>query len=138
MPLFMSTTKNIKSIICAPPIIVRINEAWPGQSTNVNWKNFYLTFVYSYSGTLVINDEKPRSKVIPRYFDWGLLSKLAVDAIWVSTRHIEVLPESTWPKTPTLIFIQSFGFIIAIYYLDISKSYFYIWLTISIIIYNII
>ena len=50
------------------------------------------------------NDEKPKSKVIPLYLDWGLLSKLAVDAIYVKTLQIEVLPESTCPNTPTFMF----------------------------------
>lgn len=71
-----------------------------------------------------MNEEKPKSKVIPRYFDCGLLSKLAVDATWVNTRHIEVLPESTCPSTPTFMFMQSLGFIAAISSLDMSKSYF--------------
>lgn len=125
IPLLISTTKNIKSMICAPPIIVRIREACPGQSTKVNWKYFYFTFVYSYYGTRVINEEKPKSKVIPLYFDWGLLSRLAVDAICVNTLQIEVFPESTWPKTPTLMFIQSLGLMAAIYSFYISKSSFY-------------
>lgn len=43
IPLLTSTTKNIKSMIYAPPIIVLISEACPGQSTNVNWKNLYTT-----------------------------------------------------------------------------------------------
>lgn len=36
IPFVTSITRNIKSIIYAPPIIVFINDAWPGQSTNVN------------------------------------------------------------------------------------------------------
>lgn len=106
MPLLISMTRNIKSIICAPPIIVRIREAWPGQSTRVNWKYFYLTFIYNSSETRVINDENPKSRVIPLYLDWGLLSRLAVDATCVRTRQIDVLPESTWPSTPTLILMH--------------------------------
>lgn len=122
MPLFISTTRNIRSMIWAPPMIVRIKEACPGQSTRVNWKYFYFTFASNYSETRVVNEEKPRSRVIPLYFDWGLLSRLAVDATWVRTRQIEVLPESTWPRTPTLILRQSLGLIDAIYSLSISKS----------------
>lgn len=102
-------TKNIKSMIWAPPIIVRINEPCPGQSTKVNWRYFSL-ICYKWIGTLVKNDENPKSKVIPLYFDWGLLSRLAVEAISVKTRQIEVLPESTWPRTPTLMLTHSVGF----------------------------
>mmetsp|Transcript_16263 Transcript_16263/g.65704 ORF Transcript_16263/g.65704 Transcript_16263/m.65704 type:complete len:243 (-) Transcript_16263:311-1039(-) len=36
MPLTQSTTRTIMSIICAPPMIVRISDACPGQSTSVN------------------------------------------------------------------------------------------------------
>lgn len=54
-------------MIWAPPIIVLIKDAWPGQSTRVNWKYFYFTLVYNYSDTRVINEEKPKSKVIPLY-----------------------------------------------------------------------
>lgn len=60
---------------------------------------------------------------MPLSLDWGLLSKLAVDAICVRIRQIEVLPESTCPKTPTLIFMQSLGLIVSIYYLLMSNSY---------------
>lgn len=125
IPLLMSTTKNMRSMIWAPPIIVLIKDAWPGQSTRVNWKYFYFTLVYNYSDTRVINEEKPKSKVIPLYWDWGLLSKLAVDATCVNTLQIDVLPESTWPKTPTLIFMQSFGLMAANYSLSISNNYLY-------------
>ena len=38
IPLLISMTRNIMSIILAPPIIVLISEACPGQSTSVNWK----------------------------------------------------------------------------------------------------
>mmetsp|Transcript_25800 Transcript_25800/g.86701 ORF Transcript_25800/g.86701 Transcript_25800/m.86701 type:complete len:211 (-) Transcript_25800:288-920(-) len=36
MPLTASTIRSIMSMICAPPMIVRISEAWPGQSTSVS------------------------------------------------------------------------------------------------------
>mmetsp|Transcript_13379 Transcript_13379/g.34077 ORF Transcript_13379/g.34077 Transcript_13379/m.34077 type:complete len:247 (+) Transcript_13379:803-1543(+) len=36
MPLVRSITSSIMSMICAPPITVRISDAWPGQSTSVN------------------------------------------------------------------------------------------------------
>lgn len=68
-------------MIWAPPMIVRIRDACPGQSTNVNWKYLHLTLVSNSSGTLVMNEEKPKSKVIPLSLDWGLLSRLAVEAI---------------------------------------------------------
>jgi hypothetical protein len=29
------------SMICAPPMMVRMSEAWPGQSTSVNWTSSY-------------------------------------------------------------------------------------------------
>jgi hypothetical protein len=35
-PLVASTTRIMRSMICAPPMMVRISEAWPGQSTSVN------------------------------------------------------------------------------------------------------
>mmetsp|Transcript_25800 Transcript_25800/g.75617 ORF Transcript_25800/g.75617 Transcript_25800/m.75617 type:complete len:247 (+) Transcript_25800:813-1553(+) len=36
MPLVRSMTRIIMSMICAPPMTVRIRDAWPGQSTSVN------------------------------------------------------------------------------------------------------
>lgn len=134
IPLLMSITKNIKSMIWAPPIIVLISEACPGQSTSVNWKYFYLSLASSVSGTRVTNEENPRSRVIPLYLDCGLLSKLAVDATWVNTLHMDVLPESTWPRTPTLMFMQSLGLMAPIYYLPISNSSLSIWVSIMLII----
>ena len=38
IPLETSMTSIMRSMICAPPMMVRINEAWPGQSTSVNCK----------------------------------------------------------------------------------------------------
>ena len=38
MPLLASITRIIMSMIWAPPMIVRMREAWPGQSTRVNWE----------------------------------------------------------------------------------------------------
>ena len=35
MPLVTSITSTIRSMICAPPMIVRMSDAWPGQSTSV-------------------------------------------------------------------------------------------------------
>mmetsp|Transcript_85702 Transcript_85702/g.183684 ORF Transcript_85702/g.183684 Transcript_85702/m.183684 type:complete len:234 (+) Transcript_85702:140-841(+) len=37
MPLLASMTSAQMSMICAPPMTVRISEAWPGQSTRQNW-----------------------------------------------------------------------------------------------------
>lgn len=71
-----------------------------------------------------MKEEKPKSRVIPLSFDCGLLSRLAVDATWVRTRQIDVFPESTCPNTPTLIFKQSDGFIVASYSASISSNYF--------------
>ena len=51
-----------------------------------------------------MNAEKPRSSVIPRSLDYGLLSRLAVDVTVLSALHREVLPESIWPSTPMLMF----------------------------------
>lgn len=73
-----------------------------------------------------MKEEKPKSSVIPLSFDCGLLSRLAVDATWVKTLQMEVLPESTCPNTPTLIFRQSDGLIVASYSASMSSNYFYI------------
>ena len=35
MPLVQSTTRTIRSMIWAPPMMVLMREAWPGQSTRV-------------------------------------------------------------------------------------------------------
>ncbi len=117
MPFVISTTSNIISMICAPPMIVFSNEPWPGQSTKVNCK--YCSFaLLNFSGILVRKAEKPRSRVMPRYWDWGFLSKDAVDVISLNILHNEVFPESTCPNTPTLMLIQLVGSILACYYLD--------------------
>ena len=74
--------KNIKSIICAPPMIVFKSEACPGQSTNVNCRYYYLgggLVWVRWVGRRVKKALKPRSRVIPRYWDWGFLSRLAVE-----------------------------------------------------------
>lgn len=77
---------------------------------------------YKDYGTNVVKEENPRSRVIPLYFDWGLLSRLAVDAIWVRDLQIEVLPESTWPRTPTFMFKHWAGLIVWSIYKEMSKS----------------
>jgi hypothetical protein len=77
----MSITKNIISIICAPPIIVLSNDACPGQSTSVNCNHYYFTFTYKNSGILLWKAENPKSRVIPLSWDCGCLSREAVDVI---------------------------------------------------------
>eukprot|EP00965_Chrysotila_dentata_P201459 6180575-Pleurochrysis_carterae.AAC.1 len=79
MPLETSTTSTIMSMICAPPMIVRISEAWPGQSTSVIWSRSYGS-ERKCSGSCVVNEEKPRSSVIPRSLLCGFLSNAAVEA----------------------------------------------------------
>mmetsp|Transcript_8449 Transcript_8449/g.26407 ORF Transcript_8449/g.26407 Transcript_8449/m.26407 type:complete len:373 (+) Transcript_8449:825-1943(+) len=104
MPLTTSTTNTMRSMICAPPMMVRMSDAWPGQSTSVNWSssasNAGPGLTWSGSGTL--NDEKPRSSVMPRAFDSGALSSDAVESVVDSAFTTDVLPLSTWPITPTL------------------------------------
>jgi len=124
IPFVTSITKKIISMIWAPPIIVFISDAWPGQSTSVNCKYSYLIYLSILVGTLVKNAEKPRSKVIPLYCDCGFLSRLAVDVISLKMRQIEVFPESTCPKTPTLMLMHLLGCMPAISYLVRSSSSF--------------
>lgn len=81
IPFAISITKNIISIIWAPPIIVRNKEACPGQSTNVNCKYYYFTLPSKIWGILVWKAENPRSRVIPLSWDWGCLSREAVEVI---------------------------------------------------------
>lgn len=81
IPLVISRIKNIMSMIWAPPMMVFIKEACPGQSTNVNWKYYYLIYLSNLVGTLVKKAEKPRSSVIPLSWDCGFLSRLAVEVI---------------------------------------------------------
>lgn len=52
-------------MICAPPMMVLIKDACPGQSTRVNCSSSHCS-PRKLSGTLVVNEEKPRSSVIPR------------------------------------------------------------------------
>ena len=81
MPLVISTTKSIMSIICAPPIIVFNSDPWPGQSTRVNCKYCSFVLVWNFYGIWVKKAENPKSRVIPLYWDWGFLSNDAVDVI---------------------------------------------------------
>ncbi len=90
-----------------PPIIVRMREACPGQSTSVNCRLSYcLSPLDSFScpGNGTVNALKPRSSVMPRSLDCGFLSKAAVEAVLLSARARDVFPLSTWPRTPTLKF----------------------------------
>jgi len=83
MPLVTSTTSNIVSMICAPPMTVRMSEAWPGQSTSVNCSTSAASPA-SAGGNGTQKDEKPRSSVIPRSLLCGFLSSAAVDS-WVDS-----------------------------------------------------
>lgn len=38
-PFVTSMTRIIVSMICAPPMMVRMRDAWPGQSTRVNCRD---------------------------------------------------------------------------------------------------
>ncbi len=112
---WQSTTSTIRSIMLAPPITVFISEAWPGQSTSVNWMwsialNFSGSFVFSHLGTSTTKALKPKSRVMPRSLDYGLLSKPAVLATVLSALHKLVLPESMWPNTPMFMFSRRAGF----------------------------
>mmetsp|Transcript_38449 Transcript_38449/g.83529 ORF Transcript_38449/g.83529 Transcript_38449/m.83529 type:complete len:256 (+) Transcript_38449:1815-2582(+) len=49
MPLLASMTRRTMSIIWAPPMMVRIREAWPGQSTRVIWRASYLHLLFTFA-----------------------------------------------------------------------------------------
>lgn len=132
IPLVTSIIKNMRSIIWAPPIMVRIKDAWPGQSTSVNWRYYSLIYLSNLVGTRVKKAENPRSRVIPRSCDWGFLSRLAVEVTALSMRHIDVFPESTCPRKPMLMLRHLLGWIVETYSLVISSSYF------SILIYDLL
>ena len=51
-----------------------------------------------------MNALKPRSRVIPRSFDYALLSNPAVEAMVLKALQRLVFPESICPKTPMLMF----------------------------------
>ena len=87
----------------SPPIMVRMSEACPGQSTNVNWTvRSCGASSCSRAGAATLKLLKPRSMVMPRSCDCGFLSKLAVLATELSAHASDVLPLSMWPSTPTL------------------------------------
>lgn len=46
---------------------------------------------------------------MPRSLDWGCLSKAAVERVVERAATREVLPLSTWPKTPTLTLYRLCG-----------------------------
>lgn len=78
MPLVMSMISIMISMIWAPPIMVLIKEACPGQSTRVtcSWSHFKAC---KRGGTSAVKEEKPRSSVMPRSLLCGCLSRAAVD-----------------------------------------------------------
>ncbi len=55
------------------------------------------------AGARTMKEEKPRSSVMPRSLLCGCLSSAAVDSVVDSAATSAVLPESTWPSTPTLM-----------------------------------
>jgi hypothetical protein len=65
IPFVTSTTRIMRSMIWAPPMIVRMSEAWPGQSTRVNCSSSAYTLPTKRGGSGTVNDEKPKSRVIP-------------------------------------------------------------------------
>ena len=82
------------SMIWAPPIMVLIRDACPGQSTNVNcilsqgtssskenqgYFDSVSRYIPRWFGLSTTNAENPKSNVIPRSLLWGLLSNDAVD-----------------------------------------------------------
>mmetsp|Transcript_30394 Transcript_30394/g.65634 ORF Transcript_30394/g.65634 Transcript_30394/m.65634 type:complete len:371 (-) Transcript_30394:510-1622(-) len=169
MPFVASTTRRTMSMIWAPPMMVRMREAWPGQSTSVTWRRSYLfcslvvdvsccglgllfLFLLSLLLDLMLllplslflellllplllelpllfpparpspppllppsrtsalvkcsgngnkNAENPKSKVIPLARLCLLLSNAAVLSTLLRVLTKEVLPVSTWPRTPT-------------------------------------
>lgn len=124
IPFVISIIRNIMSMIWAPPIIVLINDACPGQSTSVNCRYYSLSSCSNRMGTLVKNAEKPKSRVMPLSWDWGFLSRLAVDITSLKMRQSDVFPESTWPSTPMLMLRHFCGGIAAIYSFVKSKRSF--------------
>ena len=80
------------SIIWEPPIIVFRREAWPGQSTNVNW-SFEVGMGEEGCGSC--RPEKPRSRVIPLDLDSVDLSIEAVETREAREAESVVFPEST-------------------------------------------
>lgn len=101
----MSTTNIIRSMIEAAPMTYFMKAAWPGQSTRVTWKNF---FIFSSISYCFFNSNKklenPISIVIPFSWLWGFLSREFVEAMVVSSLVIEVFPESICPIIPMLKF----------------------------------
>lgn len=61
-------------------MMVRMREAWPGQSTRVNCTSPYPA-AWMCGGAGTVKDEKPRSSVMPRSLLCGCLSRAAVDSV---------------------------------------------------------
>lgn len=62
MPRVTSTTSSTRSMMCAPPMMVRIREAWPGQSTSVTCTSFTpcaAGSAWKRSGRGMAKEEKP-------------------------------------------------------------------------------
>ena len=104
-PFVMSTTNSIISMICAPPMIVRMSDECPGQSTNVNCTCEDSSVRGKCCGLGMWAHEKPKSIVMPRSRLWRLLSNAEVDEVVLNAFANDVLPLSMWPKQPTLMLI---------------------------------
>ena len=102
---YLQVLKKKAELRYLPPMIVLMSEAWPGQSTRVYWSLEAVRSGLSrarWPGMSTVNDEKPKSRVMPLSLLCGFLSKHAVLAVVLKTFDKLVLPLSTWPKTPTL------------------------------------
>lgn len=80
MPRVTSTTNSIILMICAPPMIVLISDAWPGQSTKVTCSSSYGRCC-RWSGIGIAKEENPRSSVMPLSLLCGCLSIAAVESV---------------------------------------------------------
>jgi hypothetical protein len=87
-------------MICAPPMMVRMRLACPGQSTSVTCTPSNGA-PSRRAGSGAVKEEKPRSSVIPRSTLCGCLSSAAVESVVLSARAHDVLPLSMWPRMPT-------------------------------------
>ena len=68
-PRVASTTRRTRSMICAPPMMVRISEACPGQSTRVICKAWLGVDGREGGREGRRKEEKPKSRVMPRSRD---------------------------------------------------------------------
>ena len=80
-------------MICVLPIMVRISDAWPGQSTSVTCTASNGAPA-SRAGTGAVKELKPMSSVMPRSALCGCLSSAHVDSVVLSARAMLVLPLS--------------------------------------------